>query len=402
MRLVAAAVAALALAQADVDESQFRYTRTLSAPRGVPVRFEPDARMYGHARTDFPDLRILDASGEQVPWRPAPKPAAVPKESVPLVARGSREGTVTVVLDRGAVRPVIDRIELDVPDRVFVGEAVVQGSNTGAEGSYARLSTTPIYAVRGAVAARSTTAVFPATDYRYLLVQAKGVSQITGASVSRDPERPPLEPVEARTRRRERERTTVVRLDFGFANVPVDSLRIQARTPRYVRQMTVEGSNEGKRFTPLGSGEIARFPGVDLSTVAVFARHRYLRLTIQNGDDAPLAALTVTPEAQPRPLLLAEGYRPPFRLLYGGPGVSAPAYDFAQLPPAATGFESARDAKLGAERASELFEAPVAADTRTFFERNDRLIEGALVLAAFVVATGGFLALRRRTEVDRR
>jgi hypothetical protein len=397
VRLVAAAVAALALAQADVDETQFRYARALNAPAGAPVRFEPDARMYGHARSEFPDLRILDADGEQVPWRPEPKPAAVPSQSVPLVARGRRDGTVTVVLDRGPVRPVIDRIELTVPDQAFVGEATVQGSNTGAEGSYGELSTTPIYSVRGAVSARSTTAVFPATDFRYLLVQARGVSEITGASVSRDPEQQPLEPVAARTRVRNRDRTTVVLLDLGFPKVPVDTLRIRTSSRRYVRQVTVDGSNVGKRFTLLGSGEVARFPGVDLATVAVAGRHRFLRITIQNGDDAPLAALAVTAEAQPRRLLLAGGHRPPFRLLYGGPTVSAPAYDFAQLPPAATGFEGARAGTLGSERENELYEAPVSVDTRTFFERNDGLIEIALVLAAIVVAAGGLLALRRRT-----
>ena len=114
MIIVAVVVAALQLA-GDVDESLFRYTRPLEAPAGAPVRFEPDARMYGHSRSDFADLRILDADGEQVPWRPQPKPAAVPTQSVPLVARGSRDGVVTVVLDRGPVRPVIDRVELTVP-----------------------------------------------------------------------------------------------------------------------------------------------------------------------------------------------------------------------------------------------------------------------------------------------
>jgi hypothetical protein len=226
-------------------------------------------------------------------------------------------------------------------------------------------------------------------------VQASGVSQVTGATVSRDPERAPLKAVEARARPRDRERATVVRLDLGSANVPVDSVRVRTSTTRYVRSVTVEGSNNGTTFTTLGGGEIARFPGVELSTIAVAARHRYVRVTIANGDDAPLAALVVTPEARARPLLLAEGYRPPFRLLYGGATVSAPAYDFAQLPPAATGFERAREATLGSERTNELFEAP--ADTRSFFERNDSLIEVALVLAALVVAAGGLLALRRRT-----
>ena len=151
MILLAILAASLAAAAADVDETQFRYTRALDAAAGTPVRFEPDGSMYGHARVDFPDLRILDANGEQVPWRDEPTAAPVPSQAVELVARGRLGDTVTVVVDRGPVRPVIDRIALDIPDSVFVGDVEVQGSNTGAEGTYATLSTTPIYAVRGAV-----------------------------------------------------------------------------------------------------------------------------------------------------------------------------------------------------------------------------------------------------------
>ncbi len=118
-------------------------------------------------------------------------------------------------------------------------------------------------------------------------------------------------------------------------------------------------------------------------------------MTIQNGDDAALEGLRVTAEARPRPLLVAEGYRPPFRLLYGSATVPAPQYDFARLPAAATGFARAQEGLLGTERANEGFEAP--ADVRTFFERHGDLVEIALVLAALVVAAAGVLALRRRT-----
>jgi hypothetical protein len=148
-------------------------------------------------------------------------------------------------------------------------------------------------------------------------------------------------------------------------------------------------------FVGLGGGEVARFRGVDLSQLDVSARSRYLRVTIRNGDDAPLERLRVTAEARPRPLLVAEGYRPPFRLFYGNEGLSAPAYDFARLPAAATGFERAREGVLGAEEANVAFEAP--SDTRSFFERYDGLVEVALVLAAIAVAAAGALALRRRT-----
>ena len=395
MILFAVLVAVLAAGAPDVDETQFRYTRTLGAPSGEPVSFTPDAPLYGHARLDFPDLRVFDANGEQVPWRPEPKPAAVPSQRVPLIARGRRDGVVTVVLDRGAGAPVVDRIQLEIPESTFVGDVDVQGSQTGAEGSYGGLSTTPIYAVRGAVSARSTTAVFPATDYRFLLVQVTGVSDVTGASVARDPERPPLERVSAEVEQRQEERVTMIELDLGFPKVPVDNIRIRSSTRRYVRPLTVEGSDDGVSFFRLTQGEIARFPGVDLSQIPVSARRRVLRVTIQNGDDEPLAGLSVSAEAQPRRLLLAGGFSTPFTLFYGAPRLDAPTYDFARLPADATGFELARLGTLGVERRNELFEPP--ADTRTFFERNDYVIEIALVVATIVVAAAGVLALRRRT-----
>jgi hypothetical protein len=395
LAVVAAAVGGALAAQADVDETKFRYTRPLSGPPGVPVHFEPDGRLYGHSRIDFPDLRVLDSQGEQVPWRPEPLPEAVPSRRVELVARGRRGGVFTVLVDRGTDRTVIDRIELEIPDRRFVGSALVQGSNSGAEGTYARLSTTPIYSVTGAVAARSTTAVFPATDYRYLLVQARGVSRITGASVSRDPEQAPLGPVAATAKRRDETRATVVTLDLGYPKVPVDAIRIRSSSPRYVRSVTVAGSNAAAAFVPLGGGEVARYQGVDLSRIDVSARNRFLRVTIVNGDDAPLKGLRVTAEARRRFLLLPSGYEPPFRLLYGGPTVVAPSYDFARLPAAATGFRRAGGGTLGPEQANSLFEPP--SDTRSFFERYDFLAEGLLAVAALVVAAAGVFALRRRT-----
>ncbi len=395
MKLLALLAVLVAVGAGDVDESDFHYTRPLQAVAGSPVTVEPDARMYGHARIGFPDLRILDANGLQVPWRPEPKPAALASTPVALIARGRREGAVSVVLDRGAARPVIDRVELEIPDRTFTGRVVVLGSNTGAEGSYARLSSTPIYSVRGAVSARSTTAVFPPTDYRYLLVQARGVSDITGASVARNPEQPPLESVSSTSRTSQEEGPTVVVLDLGFRKVPVDGVHVGSSTPSYVRPVRVEGSNDGRTFVPLADGQVARFPGVDLSKVDVDAHHRFLRVTIENGDDRPLAHLNVDAEATPRRLLLAGGYAPPFRLLYGGPGVTAPTYDFARLPAPATGFEDAVEGKLGAEAVNASFAPPTTSGT--FFERNDGLIEALLVVAALVVAAGGVLALRRRS-----
>jgi hypothetical protein len=190
--------------------------------------------------------------------------------------------------------------------------------------------------------------------------------------------------VPSTSQQRQEERATIVLLDLGFPRVPVDEIRVSSSTARYKRLVRIEGSDDGSTFVPLAESDIARFGAVDLSRVPVRAQQRYLRVTIENGDDPPLASLRVVPEATSRALLLAGGFRPPFRLLYGAADVPAPEYDFAKLPAAATGVARAVSGRLGAETANASFEEP--ADTRTFFERNDWLVQVLLVAGAVVAA----------------
>ena len=141
-------------------------------------------------------------------------------------------------------------------------------------------------------------------------------------------------------------------LDLGFPNVPVDAIEVQSTTDTFVRRAVVEGSNNGTTYVPLGGAEVARYRGVDLDRIPVDGRQRYVRVTIVNGDDAPLAGLRVRALARDRRLVLAEGFTPPYRLLYGAPGLAAPAYDFARLPASAIGLDRARESQLGGENST--------------------------------------------------
>jgi hypothetical protein len=176
---------------------------------------------------------------------------------------------------------------------------------------------------------------------------------------------------------------------------------VSARTPRYDRAVTVEGSNDAKLWHPLASARIFRFRdsvptglGREPSTrIPLESRNRYLRLTIQNGDDTALAALDVSPLTFQRPLLAEGGHPLPLRAFYGDPAARAPVYDFARLPvPRPSGFALG---SLGPETRNALFEPPP--DTRSFVARHSSLVTAALALAALCVAAGGALALRRRT-----
>jgi hypothetical protein len=251
-----------------------------------------------------------------------------------------------------------------------------------------------IYDVRNAaVPARSTTVVFPPSDFRYLYLRATGVSRIDGATVAAAPKA--AERIERPgTLRRVSANPTRLVLDLGYRDVPVDELLVTAATRRYDRDATVAGSNDGRTWVDLARTRVFKLSRSVSSPIEVSARHRYLRVTIFNGDDEPLRGVDVRAFARSRALLVEGGHQGPLRLLYGDPQASAPSYDFARLPVTELGLARARAGRLGREAANPSFEP--RPDTRSFTAKHPAVITAALVLAGAVVAVGGFLALRRR------
>lgn len=125
-----AVLAALATAGAAfaLEAKRFRYERTLEAPSRLAA-FEPDGPMYQHAAPGFQDLRILDADGRQVPWRPRQVRGDERLQAARILNAGTQGGAAVALLDFGPERVVRERIRLDVPLEPFVGRAEVYGSD---------------------------------------------------------------------------------------------------------------------------------------------------------------------------------------------------------------------------------------------------------------------------------
>jgi hypothetical protein len=382
-------------AAAEVDRADFRYVRPLVADGGgEPVLVEPDGALFERSLPGFADLRTEDARGHEVAWRRVRSGRSAAPEAAPVLNSGRQGRSAVALLDLGARRRIRDRVTLEVPDREFVGRAVVLGADDR-HGPFTRLSATGIYDVRGARPARSTVAVFPPSDFRYLLVRARGVSRIVGAGVSGARERPRLLPRTARSVSLRQDGThTIVTLDLGFRNVPVDELRLTAKTARYERPVEISGSNLGQQFVPLGAARIFRFPGSASAPISIGAHHRYLRIEVANGDDAPLRGIEVSAWSRSRALLLEGGHPPPYTAYYGSSRLDAPNYDFARLPMAAVGIERAVHGRFGSQSENPAYEPPP--DTRSFTARNPELVTGALALAALALGAIGLLALRKQ------
>lgn len=384
---------------AELDRSGFRYQRSLAPGGRGPLMLEPDGPIFAHARPDLGDLRILDGRGRQVPWRLFPETEGARVRFIPALDKGRQGANAVALFDLGSRRAVRDRIELEIPDRDFVGRAVVLGADDRA-GPFTRLSSTEIYDVEGGAGpARSTVAVFPRSDFRYLMVRASRVSRVAGATVEGTPEAPPL--VVRRPRavsREERGSQSVVTLDLGYENLPVDELRIRAKTPRYERAVVVLGSNDGRGFAPVAVGRISRYSGSSLVPIPIAARYRYLRIEIENGDDPPLAGVRVEASSGPRALLLERSSPGPLQVLYGNPSESPPDYDFGRLPIDGLALGAVHEGKLGPERSNRAFEPPP--DTRSFSAKHPELIAAALALAALALGGVGLVALRSRPSTS--
>jgi hypothetical protein len=391
---IAAAVAAPVAFAQSLDESDFRYVRPLEASPGL-VAFEPDGILFAHTQRELADLRILDSAGEQVPWRLRPVQGST-RSPIPvlLLNSGRQDGTAVALLDLGLDAGIHDQVVLDIPDRDFVGQVQVSGSDRR-KGPFTRLSTTAIYDISGTPPARSTTAVYPSSDFRYLSLRATRVSEIAGASViaGRETPRELLERSVRSTEVRSGARLTIVKVDLGYRNMPVDEIRVLSSTKLYDRPVQIEASNTDERYVLYAQGRVFRFQESVDATIPLEGRHRFLRLTIENGDDAPLEDLRVEALARPRTVFIAEGFEPPYTLLYGNSRLGPPEYDFAQAP---LDPDSAADATLGREALNPDWEAPE--DTRSFTARHPQVIKAALALAAAVLFFGAFLALRWRTD----
>jgi hypothetical protein len=363
-----------------VPAEGLRYERPLQVHGAESATVVPDGPMFAHARSDFGDVRIADARGEQVPWRPLPPAPATVERRVALLDQGRRGRFAVARIDLGPSHGIVSRVTLDVPDDGFTGSVTVLGSDD--RRAWTELSTTQIFAVQGAAPARSTTALVPRSDFRYFELRATGVTRIDGATVAGRSREPALRALPARVH----VRPSVVTVDLGHRNVPVDSLVITTTTKRYARPFTVVA--EGR---VVAAGDLVGGGTPKPTVVYLAARARFVRIQIGNGDNPPLRGLRVQALARPRTLVVEGGHNGPLMLYYGG-SVRAPVYDFARLPRSALGLGRATPATLGPERANPGYRL---VDTRSFVARHRSLVTLALVLAAAAVMGAGALTLRR-------
>lgn len=360
--------------------------------RAKYVRVVLPATMDPGADGRYADLRIAGANKAEVPYALDPVRPAPTERRAQLIDTGfvPHRGTQGVV-DLGPSGALVDAVALEVdPARATYFERVAIDASDDRRTWRVVRDDAIVYRVAQDGGRGNATLTFPPTRSRWLRVRVLdpgAAFPLTGAHVAAGASH---EPSFVRLPFTARERTDDAKHEQVWTFETRTPIRPSAVSfgdggALYARSATVETSADGAQWTFAGSGTIAHYAeGGALTNLPVDeTTTRYLRVTVHNGNDAPLRSLAPSLLARPHAVVFAAGAAP-YALLSGDPAAEAPSYDLG----ARLAHETWRAA--GA-RAGETVDNAGYRDPRPIGERFPWLLTAALIAVAVVL---GGVALR--------
>jgi hypothetical protein len=193
-------------------------------------------------------------------------------------------------------------------------------------------------------------------------------------------------------------RTSVYLLDAGEKPPPYGRVRLEAEEAAFHRAVEVESSTDGESWSHVAHGFLSRRPNREPPALSFAERRdRYLRVSISNEDDKPLAVGGFRLEAIGRQAKFVPEAAGRYWLYYGNSDARKPVYDLAML---LAGHEPGKGTSLapGPEESNPPYRPrPVSVP---WSERHPWLLHVTLAAAILIMGfvTIRFLLKLRRAE----
>ena len=376
-----------------------------------------DAELFAHASQQFSDLRLY-RDGKETPYViHLSEPVQARETSIVPMNLGERGGEIA--FDAAMPEGSYSDIQLEVAGQDFIATVTVSGSQTQTDSSQTRLGSYTIFDLSRQRLGRSTVLHIPTSDFRYLHFQIAGPltpESITGLAVDKLPaSEARYENVAQSSSVTQKGHASV--LEFTVpALVPVDRLAfaVGSEPANFSRNVTitvtaaepppVTDAVEPPRPQTV-TGNILRIHTVqnghriDEEDLAIDTPGSILdkpakwTVTIDNGDDSPLAVQSVHLEMLQRTLCFEASGSGQYTLFYGDPALTAARYDYATL---FTPQTDAAQAVAGPEQRNPEYRP--RPDQRPLTERNPGLLWGALVIVIATLALIAFRSAKRTSE----
>jgi len=375
--------------------------------------FIVDEEIWGHSRPDLGDLRLYDADSP-VQYALSEQRAGTSSEEVEakILNLGIVSGHTEFDLDtQGLVE--YDRIRLRLDARDFVAKASVSGGSAPGKASEVELTPSTLYDFTKEQLGSSSVLKLRPSSFRYLHIQlSPGIlpQQVKGATIAnlREQQASWTKAGSCSTPQA-KQRKTEITCEMP-AKVPLNRIlfRVEPSQVNFRRAVSVEDGDG----MPVALGEISRVRvnragtqvtneelavnaiALNMFAVGNVGNSGHLIITIDNGDNPPLAILGAEPLSLERRVYFDPQGKAALRLYYGDEKLSAPVYDYARF------FHldaSAAEAQLRTGVHSAQYTG--RPDDRPWSEQHMAILWGAMILAVLAL---GILALRGlRTEQPR-
>jgi Protein of unknown function (DUF3999) len=389
---------------------RWRYSRAIegaAAVRDEPAELTLPWEVYVHCRANGDDVRILNSRSEEVPFVLQEKPVQRNAEAHParIVENSFVAGNYTQVIgDLGEQHLNYERVKVETnrPDFIVWAEVALSDDAKTWRVVEARA---PIARFRSREVEGIQAIPIQGLSSRYVRVRItdpSGQFPVNGVSVLHEESYEfPTSEIPTRFVQENASDPTenVWRATLSSANQPISELRVQTDTPEFYRAARMSGSLDGWEWFYYASGVIYRYKQGEKTkeslriTFPENSGYRLIRAEIINGNDQPLANVSLSLAAIPRTLSLKTTGRN-YRLIYGNEKAGRPQYDLAHYFDFRVPKPVHRILSLGPEEETGNY-----SDPRPFTERHPEILWSALGLAIVLI---GLTALKTlRTPVRR-
>jgi hypothetical protein len=324
------------------DPNEWRNTQTFDVPTKGLVRVNIPVTTLNAAQPGLDDLRIIDSTGNQVPYlieRLLPDPESTIR---PIEFRSTIENSATQLnLKTGTSAPIVG-VNLETPATQFMKAVDVEGSNDGRNWIKLAGGDSLFQLPNGATKLRVS---LPEGAWQFLRITIDELGSppvpFTGAQLHKAPTNAPAETVEVTIKSRdESPGTTRLAVDLGAANLTLGSLRIESNEPVFTRAVTLavpEVSDDGIRERDIPGGVIYRVNvnGKNEAHLEIPLESqlptRELLVLIRNEDRPPISIDALRADRRVVRLTFFANQPGQFSLLSGNTQSVAPRYDLSAL-----------------------------------------------------------------------
>ena len=364
--------------------------------------FVVDEEIWSHSRSDLGDLRLYDGESP-VQYLLSEQRAGISSEEVEarVLNLGSVGGHTEFDLDAEKLA-TYDRIRLRLDAKDFVVTASVAGANALGEKSSTALTPSTLYDFSTEHLGSNSILKLPPSSFRYLHVKlSPGIlpRQVKGAAIyNLREQQASWTKTGSCSAPQQNQRTTIIVCSVP-PKVPLDRIAFQVAPGQvnFHRVVSVQNPQAAEE----GRGEISRIrvnrAGTLVNTedlaINLAGRIGQFTISIDNGDNPPLAIFEVQPLSLERRVYFDPQGKTSLTLYYGDEKLPAPVYDYARF------FRleaSAVEAQLAAGAHNPQYAG--RPDDRPWSERHTGVLWSVMILAVIALAALAVRGLRPTAE----